>query len=130
MPEEDNNAYDELFVDDVEPQNIVLDSVKPFLRFTDKGDIVEQDDFYELNGKQQVLVLILGTKVLEAKDIRDQEGLRVAELVELTGMGESSVEGYVYGTLSDVVESDDGRIFVPNYRVRDAARELKVSKNE
>lgn len=127
MTDNGNKGYDDLFVDEQEPQEIILNAVEPYLRFTEEGKIVEQDEFYNLNGKQQILVLILGTKVLEAKNIRQEEGMRVAELKDITGMKESSIEGYVYGHLSNIVNSDEGRIFVPKYRVAQAAEELGVT---
>lgn len=125
----DGDAYDELFVEDSEPRETILNAVKPYLRFTKDGEILQQDTYDDLSGRQQVLVLILATKVLEAKGLQHQEGMRVNDIVDITGMSKSTVEGYVYGKLKEVIDSDEGRLFVPNYKVSNATEELEVDGN-
>lgn len=124
MVEDGDDVYEELFVDEATPRETLLSAVKPYLRFTRDGEIILQDAYDDLAGKHQILVVILGTKVLDERGVRDEGGIHINELVEITGMQTSSIEAYVYGDLDKLVRSDEGRIFVPNYKVGSAAEAL------
>ncbi len=113
------DPYDDLFVEEQEPKAEIANIIKIFVRFLPSGETTYTPQYAALNNKQKILLHILASKVLAAKNLREQEGLKVQELYEITGIAIPSIESNVYGKIKQYVQSKAGRILVPNYRVHE-----------
>ncbi len=118
------DPYDGLFVEEQEPKEEIANTIKKFIKFSKNGEIIYGDSYSSLNGKQKVLLHILISKVLAARNLKEQEGFKVQEINKMTGISIKSIEGYVYGQLKMYVQSDAGRVFIPNYRIKEVIKTL------
>lgn len=129
-----NDHYDDLFVSEEEPRELIAKAVRPFMKFTPSGKPVYEKAYDLLNGKQKILVHLLASKILAVKGLnrsyQDKEGMHIKELAKVLGKKTSHVEGYVYGAIKDLVISDKGRIFIPNYNANKVVEELLKNEPE
>jgi len=124
------DPYDDLFIEEQEPKEAIANTIKKFVKFSKNGEIIYEEKYETLNGKQKVLLHILTSKVLAARKLREQEGFRVQEISKITGISVKSIEGYVYGQLKGFVQSDTGRIFIPNYRINEVIKNLNTKGDD
>lgn len=119
-----SSDYDDLFVDEEEARKRVMRIAEPYLRFTQDGEILYQDDYEELTGKQKVLLHIVAARILHAQGLRDEEGIKSGEIADHIQKSKSSIEGYVYGSLKGTVESDNGKLRIPNSKLNKVYKEV------
>ncbi|MFB6144842.1 MAG: hypothetical protein ABEJ98_06025 [Candidatus Nanohaloarchaea archaeon] len=119
-----SSNYDDLFVDEEEARKRVMRIAEPYLRFTQDGEILYQEDYEKLTGKQKVLLQIVAARILHAQGLRDEEGIKAGEIADNIQKSKSSIEGYVYGSLKGVVESDNGKLIIPNSKLNKAHKEV------
>lgn len=119
-----SSDFDDLFVDEKEARKRVMRIAEPYLRFTQDGEILYQDDYEELTGKQRVLLHIVAARILHAQGLRDEEGIKAGEIADHIQKSKSSIEGYVYGSLKDIVESDNGKLSIPNSKLNKVNKEV------
>lgn len=119
-----SSDYDDLFVDEEEARKRVMRIAEPYLRFTQDGEILYQDEYEKLTGKQKVLLHIVAARILHAQDLRDEEGIKAGEIADRIQKSKSSIEGYVYGSLKGTVESDNGKLRVPNSKLNKVYKEV------
>jgi len=118
MPEKNNNALDELFVQEPEiSKEILRDLLIKYVQLSDEGKIFTKPEFSSLSAKKQVLIILLSKKVLKLK-INLEEETTGADIISLTGLA----RGTVYPTLRDLekdrlVASKEGKYWVPNYSI-------------
>lgn len=120
------DPYDELFLEEEEPKTKIANVLKKFIKFSKEGELIYEDAYSSLNGKQKVLLHILASKILASRGLREQEGFKIQELNKTTGIVVRSLEGYVYGQLKKYVQSDSGRIFIPNYMINEVIKALEM----
>jgi len=119
-----SSDYDDLFVDEEEARKRVMRVAEPYLRFTQDGEILYQDEYEKLTGKQKVLLHIVAARILHAQELRDEEGIRAGEIADHIQKSKSSIEGYVYGSLKGIVESDNGKLKIPNSALNKVYKEV------
>lgn len=119
-----NSEYDDLFVDEEESRKRVMRIAEPYLRFTQDGEILYEDEYEKLTGKQKVLLQIVAARILHEQGLRDVEGIKAGEIAENIQKSKSSIEGYVYGSLKGIVESDNGKLRVPNSALNKVHKEV------
>jgi hypothetical protein len=125
-----DDEYSDLFVESHEPKERIARIIKPYMKFDKEGNFVYEDLYDTLAGKKKVLLHLLGTKVLSSKGLREEEGMTVQELVDTLGMSRGSVEGYIYGSIKNLVNSDGGQVHVPNYKIGKVAEILGEGSDE
>lgn len=119
-----SSDYDDLFVDEEEARKRVMRIAEPYLRFTQDGEILYQDDYEKLTGKKKVLLHIVASRILHAQGLRDEEGIKTGEIADYIQKSKSSIEGYVYGSLKEIVESNNGELRIPNSKLNKAYKEV------
>jgi len=119
-----SSEYDDLFVDEKEARKRVMRIAEPYLRFTQDGEILYQDDYEKLTGKQKVLLHIVAARILHEQGLRDEEGIKAGEIAENIQKSKSSVEGHIYGSLKGIVESDNGKLRIPNSALNRVQKEV------
>lgn len=119
-----SSDYDDLFVDEEESRKRVMRIAEPYLRFTQDGEILYEDEYEILTGKQKVLLQIVAARILHEQGLRDEEGIKAGEIAENIQKSKSSIEGYVYGSLKGIVESSNGKLRVPNSALNKVHKEV------
>ena len=119
-----SSDYDELFVDEEEARKRVMRIAEPYLRFTQDGENFCGGILLDLTGRLKVLDHIVAASILNAQGLREEEGIRAGEIADHIQKSKSSIEGYVYGSLKGTVESDNGKLRVPNSKLNKAYKEV------
>lgn len=120
-----NDDYDELFVDKKEPRKRIVKVLKPFLRFTNDGEIIYQEEFDSLSLKKKILLILLASKVLKGKDFKENEKMAVKELAEKLGAERSSIEGFIYGPLKKYLKTESGKVKIPSHSLNYVLKEVE-----
>ena len=119
-----SDPYDDLFVKEDESKEVIANTIKRFIKFTEGGEFIYQTDFKELSIGQKALIVFLASKVLKSRSVIPEEGYKIEKLTELIGAKKSSIKGQLYGKFKEYIKSDDGRIFIPSYKVNDAISKI------
>jgi len=128
----EQDALDKLIVDENENPdiNLLAKIISEYIRFDKKtGEIIFQKEFYGLKDLQKFLIFLLGRKTILIKKLKDSfnEKISPKEISEVLGIKAATLRKYVSSDLKNIVKSEDGKYFVPNYNLYKC--EEKLAKN-
>lgn len=126
----DEDALDKLIVNEDESLDIDLLAklILPYLRF-DKisGEMIFNKEFYSLKELQKFLVYLLGRKVVLIKKLKNDfdEKISSKEIEKEIGIKGATVRKYVSINLKEIVKSEKGKYFIPNYNLYKCQEKLQ-----
>jgi len=126
----EKDALDKLIIDEEENPNVELlaELVLKYLKFSKKtGEIIFNEEFYNLMELQKILVYLLGRKVITIKKIKGDfdEKITQKEIENTLGIKGSSVRKYVSVDFKNIVKSENKKYFIPNYNLYKCKEKLK-----
>jgi len=122
---EAKDEFDELFVEDRLDKKIVVEALKPYIRFTPSGELQYPEAYGELTILKKIIVQLLSNKVLALRKIIENEGIQRKDLLDIIGCKAQTFDGQLYGHLKGVIKSDNGVLKIPNYNVYKAKKLLE-----
>ncbi len=130
----EKDPLDKLIVDEDENPNaeLLAELVSPYFRFSkNSGEIIFNEEFYKLKDWQKVLIYLLGRKVIFIKKLQKDfnEKISPKEISECLNIPQKSITKYASKELKDIIKSEKGKYFVPNYNLYKCKEKLKGEKN-
>jgi uncharacterized protein with HEPN domain len=117
----EKDALDKLIVDEEENPDIDLlaEMITKYLKFTKSGEIILNKEFYKLSDLQKFILFLLGRKGILIKKLKKDfnEKVPAGEISKVLGIKETTIRKYVSSDLRDIVSSDNGKYFIPNYNL-------------
>jgi hypothetical protein len=125
------DALDKLIVDGENLNlDLLADIIFEYLRFDKKtGEIMLNEKFYKLKDLQKILIYLLGRKVVVIKKLQEnfEEKISPKDISNIIGGDLAKYRVYLTRELKDIVKSDKGKYFVPNYNLNKCNE--KMQKN-
>lgn len=127
------DALDKLIVDEDENPNINLlaEIVSEYLRFTNAGEIIFEKKFYSLKELQKFIIFLLGRKAISIKKLQKdfEEKVNSKDISQELGIKSATIRKYVSKDLKDLIKSDKGKYFIPNYNLYKCKEKLSNGKS-
>ena len=117
----EKDALDKLIVNEDENPNtdLLAEIISKYLRFTTLGEIIFEKEFYQLKELQKFIVFLLARKVILIKKLKKdfEEKMSYKEISEELGIKPATLRKYVSRDLKNIIKSDKGKYFIPNYNL-------------
>lgn len=121
------DEFDELMVreEEVLDRALVRDLLKDYLRISTNGEILPEPNFFTLEARQKIIIFLLARKIMKAKEIISEEGCTPTELSTKTGVPIGTVKPAVRELIPNILSSDNGKYWIPNYNLKRLQNELR-----
>ena len=125
----EKDALDKLIVDEDENPNVDLlaEIISKYLRFTKSGEIIFEKEFHKLTDLQKFIVFLLGRKGILIKNLQKDfdEKIHADEISEGLGIKSATLRKYVSHDLKNIIKSNKGEYFIPNYNLHKCKEKLQ-----
>lgn len=106
-------------------EELLAATLKPYLAFTQSGEVLLDRGFQQLETKRKILVLLLAVKALHLLGKRDQASASPTEIARLSGLPSGTIRRSVRELQTDnFLRSESGSYFVPAFSIRRVVDEL------
>jgi hypothetical protein len=130
---EQPDELDEIFVDKNEPaeKKILVEMIKPFATIDNEGSLNFSEKYHDLSFWKKIIVYLTCKKAMKLRGICEKEGAGPKEISEGAQISLDSAKNISREKkLASLVRKDSEGYFIPNYKLRDAKKELIENEKE